>query len=472
MSRSSGLRRQYGMNQIVITGSTGVIGHRAIRELVAAGHRVTGVTRSARGRDRLELLGAGAVEADVFDEESLGRAFDGADTVINLLTHIPPAARMTDPAAWAENDRVRTEASAAIARAAQAAGVQRLVQESIAFVYADGGDAWLDEESPVAGGGVTTTALTAERNARELFGGDTVVLRFGLFIGPDSGSTMATLQAARSGASIAIGPPGAYRPTLWLDDAATAIAAALRAPAGTYNVADADPPTNAEIDAALATAVGLEALRPRPRQDGPLARSQRVSTRRLREATGWEPRVRAGTEGWGRIAGVGSASNGGGAHPAGGPAVARTGEAKVWWLGGLMAIKARAENTGGALGVLEGHALPKGYGPGLHVHSREDEIMYVIEGQIRLRVGDDDVVAGPGDWVWQPRGVPHAFRVESDSARALIMFSPGGLERMFVEGGAPAGESPDSLEQLQPDPDTMAAFGKQFGFEFVGPQLA
>ena len=180
--------------------------------------------------------------------------------------------------------------------------MHRLIQESIAFVYADGGDAWLDEDAPVAGGGVTTTALTAERNARELFDGDTVILRFGLFMGPDSGSTRAALDAARGGASIAPGPPGAYRPTIWLDDAAAAIAAALRAQAGTYNVADTDPSTNGEMDAALAAAVGVEALRPRPPQDGPLARSQRVSNRRLREATGWTPRVRASTETWGRMA--------------------------------------------------------------------------------------------------------------------------------------------------------------------------
>jgi len=290
------------MNEIVITGSTGVIGQRAVRELLAAGHRVTGVTRSARGRERLERLGARAVEADVFDAASLRRAFDGGDAVVNLLTHVPRADRMADRAAWEENDRMRTEASAAVARAAQAAGVRRLVQESIAFVYADGGDAWLDEDAPIAGGGVTTTALTAERNARELFEGDTVVLRFGLFIGADSGSSRAALEAARGGASIAAGPPGAYRPTLWLDDAAAAIAAALRVPAGTYNVADADPPTNAEIDAALAAAVGVDALRRRPPQDGPLARSQRVSSRRLRDAGGWAPRLRAGTDGWARIA--------------------------------------------------------------------------------------------------------------------------------------------------------------------------
>ena len=291
------------MNEVVITGSTGVIGHRAVREVLAAGHHVTGVTRSEAGRQRLESLGAGAVEADVFDEASLQRAFKGADAVVNVLTHVPTADRMADLAAWAENDRVRTEASETIARAARAAGVGRLVQESIAFVYADGGDAWLDEDAPVAGGGVTTTALTAERNARELFDGDAVVLRFGLFMGPDSGSTQAALNAARAGVSIAIGPPEAYRPTLWLDDAATAIAAALRVPAGTYNVADTDPPTNAEIDAALATAVGVGALRTRPPQDGPLARSQRVSNRRLRAASGWAPRVRAGTETWTRIVG-------------------------------------------------------------------------------------------------------------------------------------------------------------------------
>ena len=290
------------MNEIVITGSTGVIGARAVRELLAAGHRVTGVTRSARGRERLERLGARAVEADVYDEASLRRAFDGADAVVNLLTSIPSADRMGDPSAWEENDRLRTEASGAVARAAAAAGVGRLVQESIAFVYADGGDAWLDEDAPVAGGGVTTSALTAERNARELFDGDTVVLRFGLFVGADSGSTRAALEAARSGASIAPGPPGAYRPIVWLDDAATAVVAALRAPAGTYNVSDADPPTNAQIDAALAAAVGAPALRPATPQDGPMGRSQRVSSRRLREATGWTPRVRAGTESWERIA--------------------------------------------------------------------------------------------------------------------------------------------------------------------------
>lgn len=142
-----------------------------------------------------------------------------------------------------------------------------------------------------------------------------------------------------------------------------------------------------------------------------------------------------------------------------------------WWQGSVMEIQTRAEDTGGALGVLEGLFLEEGYGPPLHVHRREDEAMYVLEGQIRFRVGDDEFVAGPDTWVWQPRRVPHTFKVESEGARALVIFMPGGLERMFEEGGVPAGESAEQPQQ-EYDPDAAAALAKRYGFEIVGPQLA
>jgi UDP-glucose 4-epimerase len=308
MSRSGGVPRQVIMTKhIVITGATGVVGRRAVRELLAAGHRVVGVTRSARGAGVLEGLGARAVSADVFSQSSLAGAFAGADAVINLMTAIPPTERMAEPGAWEENDRLRRDASAAVALAAQEAGAARLVQESLAFVYADGGDAWLDEDAPVDARSTTSTVLAAEANATELFLGDTVVLRFGLFVGPDSGLTLADLEnARRSGLSPSLGPRAAYRPTVWLDDAGTAVAAAVDAPAGTYNVADLDPPTRGEIDAALAAVVGRDELRPAledvPPVFEPVTRSQRVTSRRLHEATGWAPRVRGGTEGWRRIA--------------------------------------------------------------------------------------------------------------------------------------------------------------------------
>ena len=141
-----------------------------------------------------------------------------------------------------------------------------------------------------------------------------------------------------------------------------------------------------------------------------------------------------------------------------------------WWQGSLYQMKARAEDTRGAIGLVEG-SFYKGFGPPLHIHGREDEAFYVLEGQIRFRLRDDEFVAGPGEWVWGPRGVPHTFKVETDGARALILVTPGGFERMFEEGGIPLSEAAEPPAQ-EYDPDEAVAMGKRFGFEVVGPQLA
>ena len=141
-----------------------------------------------------------------------------------------------------------------------------------------------------------------------------------------------------------------------------------------------------------------------------------------------------------------------------------------WWQGSLMTIKARSEDTGGALGLVEG-SFYEGFGPPLHVHHHEDEAFYVLEGEIRFRQGADEFVAGPGSWVWGPRGVPHAFKVEPGGARALVIVMPGGLERMFEEGGVPVHESATPPVQ-EYDPEAARVVAEQFGFDVVGPQLA
>src|SRR5919108_6040817 len=133
-----------------------------------------------------------------------------------------------------------------------------------------------------------------------------------------------------------------------------------------------------------------------------------------------------------------------------------------WWQGALMQIKARAEDTAGALGLVDA-SFYGGFGPPLHVHSREDEAMYVLEGEIRFRQGDAEFVAGPGTRVWQPRGIPHAFKVESERARALVVVAPGGFERMFDEGGVPLTESAEP-PQVEYDPEAAVAISKRFGF--------
>ena len=145
-------------------------------------------------------------------------------------------------------------------------------------------------------------------------------------------------------------------------------------------------------------------------------------------------------------------------------------EDAFWWQGSLYRMKARAEDTGGAIGLVEG-SFYQGFGPPLHIHWREDEAFYVLEGEIRVRQGDDEFVAGPGTWVWGPRGVPHAFKVESEKARALILVTPGGFERMFEEGGIPLAEAAEPPVQ-EYDPEEAIAMSKRFGFDVVGPQLA
>jgi mannose-6-phosphate isomerase-like protein (cupin superfamily) len=141
-----------------------------------------------------------------------------------------------------------------------------------------------------------------------------------------------------------------------------------------------------------------------------------------------------------------------------------------WWQGSLMRIKARAADTGGAFGLVEG-SFPEGFGPPLHVHHREDEGFYVLEGEIRFRQGDDEFVAGPGTLVWGPRGIPHAFKVQPGGARALVIVMPGGLERMFEEAGVPArGLAAPPAGQY--DASAAKALAEKFEFEVVGPQLA
>jgi quercetin dioxygenase-like cupin family protein len=140
-----------------------------------------------------------------------------------------------------------------------------------------------------------------------------------------------------------------------------------------------------------------------------------------------------------------------------------------WWQGSLMKIKARAADTGGTLGLVEGNFY-EGFGPPLHVHQREDEGMLVLEGEILFRQADQEFTAAAGTLVWSPRGVPHAFKVQSTTARALVIVTPGGFEEMFAAGGVPASESPDPPTQHY-DPDAASALAAQFGFEVIGPQL-
>ena len=293
---------------IFMTGATGVIGRRAVPLLTDAGHSVTAMARSPENRDTLARLGAIPVEANLFDVVSLRRAIAGNEVVLNLATSVPASAtKMILRSAWRPNDRIRREGSAAVATAALAEGVTRLVQESFGPMYPDRGDDWIDESTPVAPAAYNESTVDAERSAMRFAeqGSIGVVLRFGLLYGADP-TMQAMLDMIGKRWSPFPGDPRAFVSSLAQDDAATAVVAALGAPSGIYNVVEDAPMRRGEWAASLARAAGWRAPRPLPKWLVPLggsvlrllARSQRISNGKFRSATAWSPRYSRASDAW------------------------------------------------------------------------------------------------------------------------------------------------------------------------------
>jgi nucleoside-diphosphate-sugar epimerase len=209
--------------------------------------------------------------------------------------------------AWRENDEIRTTGVANLVDAALACGVPRIIQESFALTYPDRGDAWIDESTPLAPAPHTESSVDAERSAMRFAeqGGAGVVLRFGVFYGPDA-TLLAMLDMITKGWAPLPGDPRAFVPSLAQEDAATAVVAALEAPSGIYNVVENDPMRRGEWAASLARAAGVHPPKSLPKWLVPLggsvlrllARSQRISNRKFRSVTSWSPRYARASDAW------------------------------------------------------------------------------------------------------------------------------------------------------------------------------
>ena len=152
------------------------------------------------------------------------------------------------------------------------------------------------------------------------------------------------------------------------------------------------------------------------------------------------------------------------------PAVVGPGEGDAYWfLGTLATIKASAESTGGGVGVIENLA-PQGCGSPLHVHSREDEWFYVIEGELTFWVDGRRSVAPAGSFVFGPKGLPHTFIVSSDMARFLLVVEPAGFEGFVRALGQPAATLGIPAPATEPpDVEGLTRLAATFGVEILGP---
>ncbi len=144
-------------------------------------------------------------------------------------------------------------------------------------------------------------------------------------------------------------------------------------------------------------------------------------------------------------------------------AVPKEGGEARWWFGSLAVIKLTAEETGGAVAIVEITEPPGAEAP-LHVHHREDEGFWVLDGSATFEVGDEKFEAGPGDFAFGPRDVPHRYVVGNDGCRMLFVLTPGGFEQGIKTMSTPAqslalppeSEEPPDLSGLE---ETIAAFG-------------
>lgn len=242
--------------RIFVAGATGALGVPVVRRLVAAGHRVTGMTRFETRRALLEGLGATAAVVDVFDRERLGAVLREArpEVVVHLLTALPKRGVMR-AAELAATNRLRTEGTRNLLDAAIAAGARRLVAESLIFVYGyrQHTPTPLTEESPRArkaprrwlqpaldaGLALEERVLGAAREGRI----EGVVLRFGFFYGAGAGSTTGTAELLRRRRLPLVGGGRGVWSWIHLEDAAEATVASIeKGRSGeAYNIVDDEP---------------------------------------------------------------------------------------------------------------------------------------------------------------------------------------------------------------------------------------
>lgn len=150
----------------------------------------------------------------------------------------------------------------------------------------------------------------------------------------------------------------------------------------------------------------------------------------------------------------------------GDPVTEAAGEAR-WWADGLAVIKLAAEDSRGAVSIIEVTEPPNAAAP-LHVHHAEDETFYILEGEVAFELDGERRAAGPGDVVFGPRGVPHRYDVGGDGARMLFVLTPGGFEVVVRAMSVPATERrlPGRVHE-PPDPEAAWAAARAHQVEVL-----
>jgi 2-alkyl-3-oxoalkanoate reductase len=287
--------------RVFVAGATGAIGRPLVSQLLAAGHEVTGMTRSPGRAEALRAAGADAAVLDVYDADGVREAMVAArpEAVVNELTDLPGAYTTDmDELAGATN-RLRREGAAVLLDAARAAGARRFVAQSIAFAYAPEGDWVKDEDAPLGGDPAVVGGVQALESA--VLEAEGIVLRYGQFYGPGTwyaADGSIAEQVRRRRFPIVGRGEGRFSFVHVEDAAAATVAAVERGRPGVYNVTDDEPAPMRDWLPVYAEALGAKPPRRVPvwlarLVAGPVgagaAQLRGASNARAREALGWTP---------------------------------------------------------------------------------------------------------------------------------------------------------------------------------------
>jgi nucleoside-diphosphate-sugar epimerase len=297
--------------RVFLAGASGAIGRALVPQLVAAGHDVTGTTRSEQRAEAIRAAGARAAVCDVLDANALRAAVVEAapDVVVHELTALPERLNPRNKRLYDATNRVRRDGTVNLLTAAHAARARRFICQSIAFAYAPdrrpqvmGEDAPLFLAAPAPFGDAVRVIAEMERAVLEAEGIEALVLRYGWFYGPGThfGRDGAIADDVRRRRFPVIGKGTGLFSFIHVDDAAAAtVAAVQRGAPGVYNVVDDEPAPMRDWLPAYAEAIGAK---PPLRIPGWLARlaagpigalmsrQAGATNAHARRALGWEPR--------------------------------------------------------------------------------------------------------------------------------------------------------------------------------------
>jgi 2-alkyl-3-oxoalkanoate reductase len=315
--------------KVFVAGATGAIGRQLVPQLVARGHDVVGMTRSASKQDLVSSLGARPVVADALDPDAVAQAVAAAEpeVIVHQLTalsgpmSVRDARRPDRSAAATMTNRLRTEATDHLLAAGRAVGARRFVAQSFgAFRFArTGGPVYTEadpldpNDPPAALRTVQAAYLYLERAVTTIEWGEGLALRYGGFYGPGTSLSLApdAVMAApvRKRRFPIVGDGGGVFSHVHIEDAAAATAIAVeRGEPGIYNVVDDEPAPVREWLPVLASALDAKPPRRVPRwlarllageaATAMMTEARGASNEKAKRELGWKPRYESWRQGF------------------------------------------------------------------------------------------------------------------------------------------------------------------------------